>query len=281
MGDDKVLEMERGTPGWVAPAVVIAVLLAAVGAWFGWSASSQLQGVQQAITTEVKQADQNLAKEVAELRQQLAVTDKANAELQSDLGVVGKRLNAAQGQLKKSRAEAARLQEEQAKQLAAIDTAVKSELANKASAEEVKAVSTEVSGVRTDLNSTIENLKLARGELGTLIARNSEEIAALRRLGERDYVEFSIEGKQPQKVGAITVQLRGTNPKRSQFSVAMTVDDLRVEKKNRQVNEPIYFYSRGGRQPLEIVINKVEKNKVVGYLSVPKSNQVATASSGK
>ena len=215
------------------------------------------------------------------MRQQVVVSDRANAELQSDLGVVAKRLNVTQGRWKKAREEAARLQQENAQQLAAMDTAVKSELATKASAEEVKAVSSEVSVVRTDLNSTIENLKMARGELGTLIARNSEEVSVLRRLGERDYLEFTIEGKQPQKVGAITVQLRGTNTKKSQFTVAMTVDDLRVEKKNRQVNEPIYFYTRGGRQPLELVINKVDKNKVAGYLSIPKAIQVATASSGK
>jgi len=281
MGNDKVVEMEKSTPRWVAPAAVVAVLLAVVGAWFGWSASSQLHETRQAMSTEMKQADQNLAREVAELRQRVAVSDKASAELQSDLGVVAKRLNVTQGQWKKAREEAARLQAENTKQLAAMDTAVKSELATKASAEEVKAVSSEVSVVRTDLNSTIENLKMARGELGTLIARNSEEVSVLRRLGERDYLEFTIEGKQPQKVGAITVQLRGTNTKKSQFTVAMTVDDLRVEKKNRQVNEPIYFYTRGGRQPLELVINKVNKNKVVGYLSIPKSNQVATASSGK
>jgi len=281
MGNDEVVEMEKSAPAWVVPAVIVAVLFAVVGAWFGWSASSQLHETRQAISTEMKQADQNLAREMAELRQQVAVNDKANAELQSDLGVVAKRLNVTQSQWKKARGEAARLQAENAKQLAAMDTAVKSELATKASAEEVKAVSLEVSVVRTDLNATIENLKMARGELGTLIARNSEEISVLRRLGERDYLEFTIEGKQPQKVGAITVQLRGTNTKRSQFTVAMTVDDLRVEKKNRQVNEPIYFYTRGGRQPLELVINKVDKNKVVGYLSIPKSNQVATASSGK
>ena len=281
MGNDKVVEMEKSAPRWVAPAVVVAVLLAVVGAWFGWSASSQLHETRQAMSTEMKQADQNLAREVAELRQQVAVSGKANAELQSDLGVVAKRLKVTQGQWKKAREEAARLQAENTKQLAAMDTAVKSELATKASAEEVKAVSSEVSVVRTDLNSTIENLKMARGELGTLIARNSEEVSVLRRLGERDYMEFTIEGKQPQKVGAITVQLRGTNTKKSQFTVAMTVDDLRVEKKNRQVNEPIYFYTRGGRQPLELVINKVDKNKVVGYLSIPKANQVATASSGK
>ena len=281
MGNDKVVEMEMSAPRWVAPAVVVAVLLAVVGAWFGWSASSQLHETRQAMSTEMKQADQNLAREVAELRQQVVVSDRANAELQSDLGVVAKRLNVTQGRWKKAREEAARLQQENAQQLAAMDTAVKSELATKASTEEVKAVSSEVSVVRTDLNSTIENLKMARGELGTLIARNSEEVSVLRRLGERDYLEFTIEGKQPQKVGAITVQLRGTNTKKSQFTVAMTVDDLRVEKKNRQVNEPIYFYTRGGRQPLELVINKVDKNKVAGYLSIPKAIQVATASSGK
>ena len=78
MGDDKVVEVEKSAPGWVAPAVVVAVLLAVLGAWFGWSASSQLHETRQAINTEMKQADQNQAKEVAELRQQVAVSDKAN-----------------------------------------------------------------------------------------------------------------------------------------------------------------------------------------------------------
>ena len=112
MGNDKVVEMEKSAPRWVAPAVVVAVLLAVVGAWFGWSASSQLHETRQAMSTEMKQADQNLAREVAELRQRVAVSDKASAELQSDLGVVAKRLNVTQGQWKKAREEAARLQQE-------------------------------------------------------------------------------------------------------------------------------------------------------------------------
>jgi hypothetical protein len=59
------------------------------------------------------------------------------------------------------------------------------------------------------------------------------------------------------------------------------VDDLRLEKKNRSVNEPIYFYTRSTRQPLELVINQVAKNKVVGYLSAPKTVQQAARNTGK
>jgi hypothetical protein len=74
--------------------------------------------------------------------------------------------------------------------------------------------------------------------------------------------------------------LRGTNTKKSQFTVALYVDDMRLEKKNRSVDEPIYFYTQGTRAPLEMVINKVDKDKVVGYLSVPKGETRMTSSAG-
>jgi len=114
---------------------------------------------------------------------------------------------------------------------------------------------------------------MARSEMGTLIARNHDEIDQLRRLGERDYVEFTIAGKnKPQKIGSVTVELKGVNEKRNQFSVAMTVEDKQFEKKNRAMNEPIFFYTSGTKLPDELVINKVGKNTVSGYISIPKAN---------
>jgi hypothetical protein len=121
--------------------------------------------------------------------------------------------------------------------------------------------------------------------MGTLIARNHDEIDQLRRLGERDYIEFTIAGKnKPQKVGNLTVELKGVNEKRGQFSVAMTAEDRRLEKKNRFMNEPIFFYLSGTKIPEELVINKVGKDTVSGYVSVPKANaqtQSSASSSGK
>jgi hypothetical protein len=132
--------------------------------------------------------------------------------------------------------------------------------------------------VRTDLAAEKNNLQMARGELGTLIARNHDEIDQLRRMGEREYYEFTLSKKgQRSKVGSMLVELRGTNVKRGQFTVALYVDDRRLEKKNRSVDEPIYFYTRGTRAPLEMVINEVGKDKVVGYVSMPKIQVAGTA----
>src|ERR1700675_3737381 len=123
---------------------------------------------------------------------------------------------------------------------------------------------------------------MAKSEMGTLIARNHDEIDQLRRLGERDYVEFTIAGKnKPQKVGNVTVELKGVNEKRNQYSVAMTVEDKRFDKKNRALNEPIFFYTSGTKIPEEIVINKVSKDTISGYVSIPKANSQTSASAAK
>jgi hypothetical protein len=137
-----------------------------------------------------------------------------------------------------------------------------------------------VDGVRSDLTGTQNDLKMARSELGTLIARNHEDVEQLRRLGERDYVEFTIDSKnKPQKVGSFMVELRGTNPNKKRYSVSLIVDDARIEKKNLPINEPIFFHQGNDRRPLELVVNSVDKNKVTGYISVPKSAGAQTASS--
>jgi len=151
---------------------------------------------------------------------------------------------------------------------------VESQLGAKASADDVKSLGGDVNGVKSDLATTTNDLQMARGEFGTLIAKNHGEIDQLRRLGERQYFEFTLTGKGNRaKVGSLSVELRGTNAKKSQFTVALYVDDMRLEKKNRSVDEPIYFYTRGTRAPLEMVINTVDRDKITGYLSAPKPEE--------
>src|SRR5213082_4246124 len=114
--------------------------------------------------------------------------------------------------------EAAKLNDETNQKVTALDTSVHSELATKASSDDVKSVDTKVVGVKTDLDSTREDLKMARSEMGTLIARNHDEIDQLRRLGERDYIKFTIAGKnKPEKVGNVTVELKAVNEKKGQY----------------------------------------------------------------
>jgi hypothetical protein len=172
-----------------------------------------------------------------------------------------------QGEVITARRQNGQIRDDYSKKL----SGVQSELATKANTEDVKSLGGDINGVKSELESTKSNLDMTRTEFGTLIARNHDEIDQLRRVGERDYFEFTLTGKgNRSKVGDLMVELRGTNVKKNQFTVALYVDDMRLEKKNRALDEPIYFYTRGTRSPLEMVVNQIAKDKVVGYMSVPK-----------
>ena len=82
------------------------------------------------------------------------------------------------------------------------------------------------------------------------------------------------------KVGAIQLVLKDTNTKKNQYTLNVLADDNSFEKKNRSVNEPIFFYAGGTRSALELVVNKVTKSSATGYLSTPKgASTTASASS--
>ncbi|HMI53360.1 MAG TPA: hypothetical protein VK525_17735 [Candidatus Saccharimonadales bacterium] len=284
MLDDKVVETRTESPAWQLPAIVVLGLIAVAGLGFGWNASAKLDSTQQSVASQLKTTQEAVQQDMSSLKERIALDEKNNTDLQGDLKVVTDKLKITQGQLKKARAEAADLNSATTEKLTALDTSVHSELASKATSDDVKTVDTKVVGVKTDLDATREDLKMARSEMGTLIARNHDEIDQLRRLGERDYVEFTIAGKnKPQKVGNVTVTLKGVNEKRNQYSVAMTAEDKQFEKKNRALNEPVFFYISGTHIPEEIVVNKVGKDTISGYISIPKANSQSSAStkSGK
>lgn len=139
--------------------------------------------------------------------------------------------------------------------------------------ETVGTVQQEVAATKTTLDQTIADLKTARGDLGVqsgLIATNSKELAALRELGERNYVEFTATKKAPVKVANMTLALKKVDTKRNKYNLEIMADDKRLEKKDKTINEPVQMYVGGARQPYEIVVNQVGKDTITGYVSVPK-----------
>jgi hypothetical protein len=142
---------------------------------------------------------------------------------------------------------------------------------------EVGTVKTEVASNKAELDKTISDLKRATGDLGVqsgLIATNSKELAALKALGERNYFEFNLaKSKKPQRVGDITILLKKTDVKRNLYTIELVADDKKVEKRDKSVNEPLQFYISKARQPCEIVVNEVKKDRISGYLSTPKVQQ--------
>lgn len=143
---------------------------------------------------------------------------------------------------------------------------------------DVNNVKSQVATTKSDLEKTIADLKKVTGDLGVTsgyVATNQKELAALKRLGERNYFEFNLSRtKEPQKVGDISLLLKKTDPKRNKYTLNVMADDRLTEKKDRTVNEPIQFYVSKAKQPYEIVVNQVKKDQIVGYLATPKE-QVA------
>jgi hypothetical protein len=280
MNEDRqhVIVQETAAPRWIGVVAVVVAMVAVAALGTGWTAWSRSKVFEQSLA-----ADNQLLKQQQDtLGQRLAKTEDTNAQLQGKLSVVTGKMKLTEGELGRARRAAAKIKGDNAKQLADLQSSLNGQLATKASVDDLKKVGTDVDGVKTDLEATKNNLNMARGEFGTLIAKNHDEIEELRRLGDRDYYEFTINKKrQRERVGDIMVELRGVNTKRNLYSVALYANDARYDKKNRSVNEPIYFFTRGnGHAPLEFVVNQVGKNKISGYLSMLKAQSTHTQTPG-
>jgi small-conductance mechanosensitive channel len=267
-----------GAPRWVGLAVAVLGGVSLLGLGVGWAALNQARGIEQTTQASVRQANEALS-------QRLAKEDEINQQMQSDLRVVTDKLNVTQADLIKARKQTKNATGAVDKKVTNLETSVKAELATKANTEDVNRLNGDVTGVKTDLDATKNSIQMARSEMGTLIARNHDEIDQLRRMGQRDYFEFTVQRKGgATKVGIIQVELRDTNTKKNQYTINVLADDKSFEKKNRSVNEPIFFYTGGSRAALELVINKVSKSTASGYLSVPKTagaTSASTATSGQ
>jgi len=260
----------EGSPRWMGIAVVGLAILSLVGVGLAWNAGGHARDAEQALSAQSKTFQQT---EDA-ISQRMGQAERTNAELQSEVNLVGDKLKLTEDQLATARNQVKQSRADYAKKLNDVQTT----LATKASADDVKALGTDVNGVRTDLDSTKGNIEQLRGEHGELIARNHEELEQLKRMGERDYFEFTLTAKgSKEHVGQTQIELRSASSKKHQYTVALYVDDMRLEKKNKAINEPIYFYAGGSRQPMELVVNQISDKKISGYLSAPKAIAASAA----
>jgi chromosome segregation ATPase len=263
---------ERSASGAFIAVVVVAVVL-------GVSALAWCYGLQSRLAT----AEQGLAdadKKNAELADKL---DTTNARLSATTETLSQNVGATQKQIdaradaimaaeKATNAQTAKLaQEQQAaeKQIGAVST-------------DVANVKTDVGGVKTDVANTQSDLETTKaqmqrmmgdeGKMSGLIATNHDELEELRHKGDRNYYEFSLQrGAAPTLLATIKLQLKKVDVKHSKYTLDVSADDKNIEKKDKNIDEPVQFYT--GKDPVlfELVVNNIDKNKVSGYLSTPKN----------
>lgn len=205
---------------------------------------------------------------------------ESDRELRATREALGARLGITQRQIEQRAEDILRRQEISAQLLAQQEAETHRQVGSVST--QVTNVQNDVGGVKRDvaetkkeLANTQQQLQQAVGDLGVqsgLIATNASELEYLKHLGDRNYFQFTLhKGQQPLEISSIKLQLRKTDGKRSRYTLEVFSDDRRIEKKNREVDEPLQFYS--GKHPAlyEIVINEINRNDVSGYLSTPKN----------
>lgn len=133
----------------------------------------------------------------------------------------------------------------------------------------------DISSTRSDLDATKKRLDSTIGDLGLqsgLIARTRDDLEILKHKGDRNYYEFTLaKGKHPTPVGTVSLQLKKVNAKKGNFTLDVLADDRMIEKKDRNVAEPLQFYTGRDRMLYEVVVFTANKKSVSGYLATPKN----------
>jgi len=272
------IQSTSATPRWVGLAIAALGGVSLVGLGLGWSALNQSKSVEQSTQASLKQQNDALA-------QRLGKTEDQNQQLQSDLKVVTDKLNVTQEDLVKARKQTKASVAAYDKKLSGLESNVNTQLASKASTDDVTKLNGDVTGVKNDLDQTKSKLDRATGDMGVmsgLIARNHDDVEELKRKGDRNYYEFTIQkSKTPQRVGPVQMSLNKADQKKSKYTMTVLADDKSIEKKDKTAGEPVQFYVKGTQHyaPYEIVVFDVGKNQITGYLSTPKSAGAATAAS--
>jgi hypothetical protein len=133
---------------------------------------------------------------------------------------------------------------------------------------QLKDTQDQVVKTRLDLE---ENLSATRDVLNGSIARTHEEFVALQKRGERKYVEFSLsKSKNFQRSGPLMLSLRKVDIKHNSFDLTMIVDDNELSKTKVNLYEPIWIHRVDDPQPVQVVVNRIDKDHVQGYVSAPK-----------
>lgn len=275
-GENLQMEPQSNAGKWIL--IIVAIVVIAGFAYAQYATHTKLGSLSDQLAAsdaqvrELQARIQNAEAQQETLARQAGMTKKELAQRTADL-------------MAQQKAEAKRFEQEQTEQKQAI-TAVSGDVAG---------VKTDVGGVKTDVASTKADLEATKAKLQTavgdltgqseLIATTRSDLEVLKHKGDRNYYEFTLlKGAKPQPVSTVSLKLTKTDPKRGKFTLNVTADDRTIEKRDRNVSEPIQFYSGRDHLLFELVVWTVDKKKATGYLSTPKNAPVpvtATNSSGQ
>lgn len=247
--------------------LALLVILAGVNLYLALSQRSQFG-----------QALANDTNQLTVLTKRMDSSDDRYAQLKGEFDVTSQKLGMTQQELTRARQLTATIQKQQRAAVQQLNTAID----QKASSQDLSKLQTDanakfgnlsgdIAGNKKDLEATKEALMGTKGELSGAIARTHDELVALAHRTDRDYFEFNLQKRhERKKIGSIMIELLKTNYKQNLYTIDLYFDDKRTQRKDQALDEPVYFYVQGAPTALELVVNKLDKNRISGYISAPK-----------
>jgi len=273
MDETPEVPVQRSYSSLFIGALAVAVLCAIAGLVWSYKLAGRLTTAEAQVAS-AQQQNQKLATALDQTNARLKVTTET---LGQSLGMTQKQLEAkAQDLLARQQADAKQLQQAQ-RQISSVSN-------------DVSGVKTDVGGVKTDLTATKTQLQTdeaamtaMKGDMGLqsgLIATNSKELDVLKHMGDRNYYEFTLGKNQRKAVATVALELKKADPKHSKFTLVVYADDKEIQKKDRNLDEPIQFYTGKDHLLYELVVNSIDKNQIKGYIATPKGAPVPVTTSG-
>ena len=266
-------EPQSSVGKWIL--VVLAVAYAGASAFFIYDQHGKLDKV-----TQDQSASQ---KQIGDLTKRMQSAEADSETLAHQLGMTKKELATRANELQRQQQAAAASIAAQAEQEKKDVSAVSGEVGSVKT--DVGGVKTDVAATKASLDATIAKLQSTMGDLNVqsgLIANTRGDLEALKHKGDRQYYEFSLlKGAKPQAFSTVALQLKKTDPKRGKYTLDVTADDKTIEKKDRNQSEPVQFYTGRDHLLYELVVWRVDKNKITGYLSTPKNAPVPITATPK
>lgn len=265
------VEEETGEINTLKIAMIFAVVVYVLGSgYFMYDMSGRIDKLDQ----QQKAAVEAAQKQNQELMDKLGVTESTLKEstnvLQSKLTKAQREAAARAAALSKEEEQTAQQVQQSQQQISSVSSdlgGVKTELTG---------AKGDIATTKTDLDATKKKLESTIGDLGVqsgLIAHTRDDLEILKHKGDRNIYEFTLNKgtKKPTPVGTISMQLKKVDSKKGKFTLDVISDDRTITKKDKNVAEPLQFYSGRDRLLYEVVVFTAEKNTISGYLSTPKN----------
>src|SRR5437588_3011451 len=259
-GEHIVVEQHSNAGKWIL--IGLAVAFVAASAYGHFTMHARMEKMSKDLGASQAQ--------VAELQNRMQNAEASEEAIGQRLGMTKKELATRTAQLRsEQKAAEIRLENEQKARISEVTgdiAGVKTD---------VGGVKTDVASTRADLEATKAKLQTTIGDLGMqsgLVAHTRDDLEILKHKGDRNYYEFTLsKSKHATPVGTVSLQLKKVDAKKGKFTMNVIADDRTIEKKDRNVAEPLQFYTGRDRMLYEVVVFSAAKDSISGYLSTPKN----------